>query len=136
MARKKRRRSYKKNPDYMKMLHSKTAYALYGVAAGFAARHMIEGSMVGDLLDDTLGKVFGTAEAAAEVAVNGLGAIGMGAIGMSGAHMGGAHMGAIGMGGAHMGAIGMSGPTNAEAEYAARMVHHQVRSHHPQNYLA
>lgn len=128
MARKKRRRSYKKNPDYMKMLHSKTAYALYGVAAGFAARHMIEGSMVGDLLDDTLGKVFGTAENAAEVTLKGLGAIGMGAIGMGAAHN---PYGAIGLG-----AIGMGGPHNLQAEMTARNMLHQVRGHHPRGHLA
>jgi hypothetical protein len=118
----------KKNPAIKEILMSKGAYTVYGVAIGFAARTMIEGTAAGDLIDDTLGKLFGGAADTAAVA--------MGAIGMGGAHMGAVHMnpghyGAIGM---DMGAVGMDlgavhmNPHSTQAEWAARNTIHSAMS--------
>jgi len=132
MARK-RKRNTKKNPDISQMLMSKGAYAVYGLALGFAARDMIGDSFVGEILDDTLGKLFGNDdEDAAVAAVDGtyFGAIGMGAV----------HdpYGAIGMGAVSdpygavsdpYGAVGMhSNPHNLQAEWAARNTIHSAMS--------
>jgi len=113
----------KKNPAIKEILMSKGAYAAYGIAIGFAARSMIEGTKAGDLIDDTLGKLFGGAADTAAVA--------MGAIGMGGAHMNPGHYGAIGMDlgavGMDMGAVHMN-PHSLQAELAARNTIHSAMS--------
>ena len=119
-----RKRNTKKNPEIGAMLMSKGAYALYGIILGFAAREMIDGTMAGDLVDDTVGKLFG----GDDLDGTHFGAIGMGAV----------HdpYGAIGMGAVHdpYGAVGMdmgavhTNPHDLRAEWAARNVHHSAAS--------
>ena len=85
---------------------------------------MIEGTKGGDLIDDTLGKLFG--------GVADAGAVAMGAIGMGAVHD---PYGAIGMGAVQTspyGAVGMdmgavhTNPHSLQAEWAARNTMHSA----------